>query len=211
MPGWLCRLERFRLGRNCGVELRKAAQPKLRAPFVSWAELCEAQHSAITARSHSGDAKSIGKTIAVALCAALLCAGAARAVEPDEILPDARMEARARALSAELRCLVCQNQSIDDSNAPLARDLRIIVRERLKAGDSEDAVRAFLVARYGTFVLLRPPVGRSTVLLWATPALLLGFAGWLLWRKRRESDALAAAPEPLSKEEAARLDRLTGS
>ena len=140
-----------------------------------------------------------------------LAAAPAHAVEPDEIMPDKAMESRARTLSAELRCLVCQNQSIDDSNAPLARDLRLIVRERLKAGDSEDAVRAFLVARYGTFVLLRPPVERSTLLLWATPGLLLGLAGWLLWRRSRASGSLPVAPEPLSKEEVVRLDRLTRS
>src|SRR5688572_4039966 len=88
---------------------------------------------------------------------ALLPIGGASAVEPDEVLQDAKLEARARRLSAELRCLVCQNQSIDDSNAPLAKDLRLIVRERLLAGDSNDAVLDFIVARYGTFVLLRPP------------------------------------------------------
>jgi cytochrome c-type biogenesis protein CcmH len=151
------------------------------------------------------------KHTVLALAVAAACmATAARAVEPDEILPDARLEARARALSSELRCLVCQNQSIDDSNAPLARDLRLIVRERLKAGDTDGAVRDFLVARYGAFVLLRPPFDRSTLLLWSMPVLLLGFAGWLLWRRSR--DVLTVAPlAPLSTEEAARLERLTKS
>src|SRR5690606_17720084 len=96
-----------------------------------------------------------------------------RAVQPDEILSDAGLEARARQISAELRCLVCQNQSIDDSNAPLARDLRLLVRERLNAGDSDEAVMSYVVQRYGEFVLLRPPVNLGTVLLWLAPLLLL--------------------------------------
>ncbi len=143
------------------------------------------------------------------LTAMLVSAAPAHAVEPDEILSDSGLEARARALSAELRCLVCQNQSIDDSNAPLAKDLRLIVRERLKAGDSDERIRAFVVDRYGTFVLLRPPVARSTALLWATPALLLALAGWLLWRKRRGDAAAPETTEPLSADEVARLERLT--
>lgn len=102
------------------------------------------------------------------------------AVQPDEILPDAAMEARARAMSAQLRCLVCQNQSIDDSNAPLARDLRLLVRERLKAGDSDSAVMDYVVARYGEFVLLKPPFNAATLLLWLTPLLALLAAGWLV-------------------------------
>lgn len=121
------------------------------------------------------------------MIAALFLMGAVAAmpawsVEPDEMLSDPKLEQRARGLSAELRCLVCQNQSIDDSNAPLAKDLRLLVRERLKAGDSDDAVRSFLVARYGEFVLLKPPVGMKTLLLWATPfAVLLGILAYL-WR-----------------------------
>jgi cytochrome c-type biogenesis protein CcmH len=148
--------------------------------------------------------------VMVLLTTGLLFAGSARAVEPDEILPDARLEARARALSAELRCLVCQNQSIDDSNAPLARDLRIIVRERIKAGDSDANVRDFLVARYGAFVLLRPRLAISTFLLWSTPLFLLAGAGWLLWRTRR-APVVGETLAPLSPDEAARLDRLTKS
>ena len=147
--------------------------------------------------------------IRVALALTLLLAGPVAAVEPDEILPDARMEARAREISAELRCLVCQNQSIDDSNAPLAKDLRVIVRERLKAGDSDSAIRTFVADRYGTFVLLRPPVARSTALLWGTPVLLLALAGWLLWRRRRADAAVPDTLEPLSADEVARLERLT--
>lgn len=150
------------------------------------------------------------RNIGAALAIALITIQPARAVEPDEILPDARLEARARALSSELRCLVCQNQSIDDSNAPLARDLRLIVRERLRAGDSDATVRSFLVERYGSFVLLRPPFAASTILLWATPLLGLGFAGWLLWRRRREPE-MTATLAPLSAEEVERLERLTKS
>ncbi len=145
------------------------------------------------------------------LAAMLMSALPLSAVEPDEILNDQRLEARARALSTELRCLVCQNQSIDDSNAPLARDLRLIVRERLKAGDSDEGVRKFVVARYGTFVLLSPPVERSTLLLWATPVLLLAFAGWMLGRRSRGAVLPEVPPMPLSKDEVARLERLTKS
>ncbi len=149
-------------------------------------------------------------TIASWLLIAVAILSPAAAVEPDEILADARLEARARNLSSELRCLVCQNQSIDDSNAPLARDLRLIVRERLKAGDSNERVLDFVVARYGTFVLLRPPLERSTFLLWATPMLLLAFAGLLLARTWRAPTA-TEPPEPLSADEVARLERLTKS
>ncbi len=133
----------------------------------------------------------------------------AHAVEPDEILPDARMEARARGLSGELRCLVCQNQSIDDSNAPLARDLRLLVRERLKAGDSDDAVLRFVVARYGDFVLLRPPFNFNTLLLWLGPsAMLLVTMIFLVVKVRRERGMREVVPPPLSSEENARLASL---
>ena len=133
----------------------------------------------------------------------------ARAVEPDEILPDPKLEQRARGLSAELRCLVCQNQSIDDSNAPLARDLRLLVRERLKAGDSDDAVLRFVVARYGDFVLLRPPFNVTTLLLWLGPtAMLLLTMLFLLLRIKRERGRREAAVTPLSTEEKARLEQL---
>lgn len=97
----------------------------------------------------------------------------AAAVQPDEILSDPALEARARALSLQLRCMVCQNQSIDDSDAPLARDLRILVRERLKAGDTDSQIREFLVARYGQFVLLQPQKNYRTALLWLAPLLVL--------------------------------------
>jgi cytochrome c-type biogenesis protein CcmH len=154
--------------------------------------------------------RSICAAIAL-LLAAILSTSPVRAVEPDEILPDAKLEARARALSAELRCLVCQNQSIDDSNAPLARDLRLLVRERLKSGDTDEAVMKFVVARYGEYVLLRPPVSASTLLLWlGPPAMLLLTLAFLLVKVRRERIARerAGAPAPLTAAEAAKLDRI---
>src|ERR1051325_10874167 len=107
------------------------------------------------------------------IAAALLAAGPAHGLHPDEILPNPALEARARNLSRELRCMVCQNQSIDDSDAPLARDLRILVRDRLKAGDEDKQVLDFLTARYGDFVLLKPRFSWRTAALWGTPAALL--------------------------------------
>ena len=145
------------------------------------------------------------------LClAALLLAGPAHAVQPDEVLKEPALEARARALSAELRCMVCQNQSIDDSDAPLARDLRLLVRERITAGDTDRQVEDFLVDRYGDFVLLRPPLEWRTALLWAAPFLVLvaGIAGAILALRRRRS---AAAPAPLGAEEKAKLDEILRS
>jgi cytochrome c-type biogenesis protein CcmH len=108
--------------------------------------------------------------IALACWGAVAAVHPALAVQPDEVLGDAALEARARGLSRELRCMVCQNQSIDDSDAPLARDLRLLVRERLTAGDSDAQVQDFLVARYGAFVLLKPPFEWYTAMLWLTPA-----------------------------------------
>ena len=141
------------------------------------------------------------------LFAALLFASPAFAVEPDEVLADSALEARARALSKTLRCMVCQNQSIDDSNAPLARDLRILVRERLKSGDSDAQVREYLVARYGEFVLLEPRISPRTIALWAAPGfvLVLGLLGIALWIRRRAP----AAPSPLTSKEKQRLSKLT--
>ena len=124
-----------------------------------------------------------------------VAAPCAMAVEPDEVLSDATLEARARALSKELRCMVCQNQSIDDSEAPLARDLRILVRERLQAGDSDGQVIDFLVARYGEFVLLRPRFSWHTAVLWLGPAALLlvgGCAVLVLARRYRVNSAAVA-------------------
>jgi cytochrome c-type biogenesis protein CcmH len=133
---------------------------------------------------------------------------AALAVEPDEMLRDPALEARARALSQTLRCMVCQNESIDESHAPLARDLRILVRERIQAGDSDAAVRDFLVARYGEFILLEPRFKPGTALLWGLPFLILLIAMVkivLAFARRRET-----APVPLSAEETRRLRALTG-
>jgi len=142
----------------------------------------------------------------------LLVAGTpALAVEPDEMLDDPVLEARARDISAGLRCLVCQNESIDSSNAELARDLRVLVRERLLAGDSDQEVRDFMVARYGDFVLLKPPVKPATYLLWFGPGLILvlGAIGVFVYLRRRRPAPAAGAPE-LSADERARLERLLG-
>ena len=118
---------------------------------------------------------------------ALASASQSFSVQPDEILPDPALESRARTLSSELRCMVCQNQSIDDSDAPLARDLRLLVRERLKAGDSDTQVLDFLTARYGQFVLLKPRFGWDTALLWLAPVgvLLAGVWGLVALLRRR--------------------------
>jgi cytochrome c-type biogenesis protein CcmH len=140
------------------------------------------------------------------LAVTLLAAAPAGAVQPDEVLPDPVLEARARALSAELRCMVCQNQSIDDSDAPLARDLRILLRERLVAGDSDAEVTDFLVDRYGEFVLLKPTVAPHTILLWATPfaVLLIGGLVALVTYRRR---AATVPPKPLDAREHESLKR----
>ena len=133
------------------------------------------------------------------------------AVQPDEVLKDPAMEARAREISKELRCLVCQNQSIDDSNAPLARDLRVLVRERLVAGDDDTGVLGYITARYGDYVLLRPPFKASTYVLWIGPVivLLLGGLGAALFLRGRNRPVTAGDTEaPLTPEERARLDKL---
>jgi cytochrome c-type biogenesis protein CcmH len=140
------------------------------------------------------------RRLALIAAAALALAGTARAVTPDEQLADPKLEARARALSQELRCVVCQNQSIDDSAAPLAHDLRMILRERLAAGDSDKQAVDYLVRRYGDFVLLRPPFQADTVALWLGPlaVLLLGGAGVGLYVRGRSRGAdmpLSAADE----------------
>jgi cytochrome c-type biogenesis protein CcmH len=145
------------------------------------------------------------------MCICLIgLAGPAWSIQPDEVLDDAALEARARALSVELRCLVCQNQSIDDSDAPLARDLRILIRERLVAGDTDGDVIDFVVARYGEFVLLKPPFAPHTWILWlASPVLLgLGALGIVAAQRRRSRMLRERAPEPLSRDEQAALDRL---
>jgi cytochrome c-type biogenesis protein CcmH len=141
---------------------------------------------------------------------ALVGSNAAFAVQPDEILKDPALETRARDLSRELRCMVCQNQSIDDSEAPLARDIRLLVRERLSKGDSDQQVLDFLVARYGEFVLLRPRLEWHNLILWALPpaALIAGMIG-LLFRMRRNQPSPAEAAT-LSPEERKRLATLVG-
>lgn len=138
----------------------------------------------------------------------ILAAPASLAVEPDEQLADPVLEARARDISLGLRCLVCQNQSIDDSNAPLARDLRILVRQRIESGDSDAEVLDYVVSRYGAFVLLRPPFNLSTLLLWLTPVLVLA-AGIAAVLVRRRS-VPKTDPAPLSEAEESALRRLAG-
>jgi cytochrome c-type biogenesis protein CcmH len=143
-----------------------------------------------------------------ALVFLLMVLAPAHAVEPGEMLKDAALEARARRISQELRCVVCQNQSIDDSTAPLAHDLRVIVRERLVAGDSDAQVLAFVEARYGEFVLLRPHLEPQTLLLWTTPLLLLAGAAAYLLRARSRAAGGRQDAAPLSPEEQRRLEEL---
>jgi cytochrome c-type biogenesis protein CcmH len=140
---------------------------------------------------------------------AALLSTAVLAVEADEMLKDPVLEARARALSQTLRCMVCQNESIDESHAPLARDIRVLVRERIAAGDSDVAVREYLVARYGEFILLEPRFKPATALLWGLPILVLLIAAVkivIAFARRREG-----APSPLSAQEKQRLDALLGA
>ncbi len=133
----------------------------------------------------------------------------ALAVTPQERLPDAAQESRAREVSAGLRCLVCQNQSIDDSEAPLARDLRVLVRDRIKAGDSNNQVIDFVVARYGQYVLLKPPLGLNTLLLWFGPLLIFLAGAFGLWRMRR-GHVPGAVGQALNEGEKAELARILG-
>src|SRR5471030_2264527 len=151
----------------------------------------------------------------VLLAATLAGASPSFAVQPDEILPDTALETRARTLSRELRCMVCQNQSIDDSDAPLARDLRLLVRERIAAGDSDAQVLDFLVARYGEFVLLKPWLEPHTYLLWLLPPLALAGGGFALWmysrRRTRSATAEDQSLRQLTPEEEARLEQLIAS
>ena len=147
----------------------------------------------------------------IVLTSVLLAPAMALAVNPDEMLKDPALEARARHLSSELRCMVCQNQSIDDSDAPLAHDLRVLVRQRLTAGDSDRQVLNFLVARYGDFILLKPPFEWDTLLLWGvTPAALLAGAVALVVLARRRK-ALSLAAPALSAEEQRRIATLVQS
>ena len=145
--------------------------------------------------------------------ALLLAVAPAFAVDPDEMLADKALEARARAISAEVRCVVCQNQSIDDSNAEIARDMRRAIRERLTQGDNDAQVIAFLRARYGDYVLLKPPFDIRTWLMWLVGPLALVLASLALWRGARRTRAQGAgmlAAAELSAEERARVDSLLG-
>lgn len=146
------------------------------------------------------------RALPLLLVASLAVSAPVLAVQPNEVLKDQALEQRARQISSGLRCLVCQNQSIDDSDAPLAKDLRVLVRERLTAGDSDGAVIDFVVARYGDFVLLRPPMNARTIALWAAPFLIVLFGAFFIWRRRNRSAAPAGAT--LTAEEQRRLDDL---
>lgn len=142
--------------------------------------------------------------------ALLLLAAPAFAIGVDEPLPDPAQEARAHDIAKSLRCLVCQNQSIEDSNAPLAKDLRRIVRERIQAGDSDGQVQDYVVARYGDWVLMKPPFNARTAALWIGPFALLALAGIgvAIYYRRLAAAAKAEAPAPLTAEERKRLDQL---
>jgi cytochrome c-type biogenesis protein CcmH len=148
------------------------------------------------------------KLALIVLLLSLIAPQITRAVTPDEILKDPVLESRARNLSRELRCMVCQNQSIDDSEAPLAKDLRVLVRERLTNGDTDKQVLDFLVARYGEFVLLKPPLQPQTLLLWAISpaALLIGIIALFLMARRRK--VAIPPPPPLSEAEQRKLSSL---
>lgn len=152
------------------------------------------------------------KALALSLAFIVLTAFGAAAVNPSEVLKDPLLEKRARALSVNIRCLVCQNQSIDDSNADLARDLRVLVRERLVAGDSDTEVLDYLIARYGDFVMLKPPFKGSTYILWFGPLLVfvLAASGLVVFFRRRQRQFATGddAPARLSSEERDRLTRL---
>ena len=148
-----------------------------------------------------------GGNLRLVFAALLLSSSLAFAVQPDEVLPDPAKEARARELSSELRCLVCQNQSIDDSDASLAKDIRVLIRERISKGESNDQVRDFLVSRYGDFILLKPPLKLETLLLWLSAPLTLLLGGLAVFLATRRG----SAPTPaLSAEEEKRLAEIEG-
>ncbi len=195
-------IKQFLYGRSLGTKRGGSGRSP---PSGGWGR--PPSRSELQREFHGGWARRVA-FVAIAV-AAILAIPSAHAVEPDEILPNPAMEQRARAISAELRCLVCQNQSIDDSNAPLARDLRLIVRERLKAGDTDDAVKNFVVARYGAYVLLRPPFSAETLILWLAPsALLLLTMIFLVFKVRRDRLIREARVEELSPAEKSRLETL---
>jgi cytochrome c-type biogenesis protein CcmH len=153
--------------------------------------------------------KDISAYLAGALAlAAILLVAPAHAVTPGEMLPDPAMEARARAITSELRCLVCQNQSVDDSDAALARDLRVLVREKLREGMSDAEVEDYVHARYGDFVLLRPPLKMGTILLWTAPLIALAAGAAAVWSAARRRRGATPAPAALTAEERAKLEAL---
>ncbi len=152
--------------------------------------------------------------VLMAMAFALFSQQSVRAVEPSEMLDDPKLEARARALSKNLRCLVCQNESIDESNADLAKDLRVLLRERLKAGDTDEEAVQYLVDRYGEYVLLKPRFAPHTLVLWIGPFLVLLIGAYALWRARRKVTTAPAAKKveaDLSEEERKRLEELLKS
>ena len=152
------------------------------------------------------------RSIAAVFLSAQLAISAAHAVTPDEMLKDPALEARARDISQHLRCVVCQNQSIDDSSAPLAKDLRVLVRERLSAGDTNPQAMSYIVARYGNFVLLKPPMQSNTLLLWFGPALILALAVFAAFRflQRQQATPSEGASVALNAADEARLAKLLG-
>lgn len=152
--------------------------------------------------------KACGLSVAVAATALLLSAPSLAIVNPADMLPDPVQEQRAREIGREIRCVVCQNEPIEDSPSELARDLRLLVRERVSAGDTDEQVIAFIRARYGDFVLLRPPLNAGTAALWFSPALVLAGGILTIWLVRRGGNGAAPAPAPLSPEEQARLAAL---
>lgn len=147
---------------------------------------------------------------AFALMIALGAAAPAWAVQPDEMLSNPVLEARARAISKDLRCMVCQNESIDESEAPLARDLRLLVRQRLLAGDSDQQIIDYLVSRYGEFILLKPPLSWNTIALWGAPPalLLIGVAMIVMVERRRRAARAATESAKLTAAEEARLAKI---
>ena len=151
------------------------------------------------------------RRLVLALAFVLTTLPGAFAVQPDEVLSDPELEARARVLSAQMRCLVCQNQSIDDSDAPLAKDLRVLIRERLVQGETNAQVVDYLVSRYGEFVLLKPRLNSRTLLLWGGPFAILLIGAVVLFLRRRKGSRLAIPEQALSAEEQAKLDEILNS
>jgi cytochrome c-type biogenesis protein CcmH len=198
----------FSLGEKVAGEARRMRAPRSERasranPHPNPSPVGEGDPTSTT-QSHVAPVSRAKLLLLLPLLASL--AGPALAVQPDEVMKDPALETRARALSSELRCLVCQNESIDDSEAPLARDIRVLIRERIGKGESNDAVRAYLVSRYGDFILLKPPLKPETLLLWLSPMLTLGLGVTAALYARRR--APSATPR-LSEDEEARLAALT--